>query len=264
MSRIFTFGCSFTSYRWPTWADIILYGNEGCNFGVSGGGFDSILYRMMESDRRYVFTPKDKIIVVFTTPIRWDMIIDHRWTQYGQILNNTELNKHEGKLYTIEGLVFKSFYNIQLIKDYLEHRNLNYVFGSVNDLYKNLGNFFETVDVTNETNKLISHIKNNVEIKLIDFKTYMGNGKESWEVSKYFKDYNSEYHPRPITYFNWVNDVLVKHMDIKINVSENQIFEIEKHIDSLVYFEELDNMYKVFPEFYRKKKNDSIYFRDVI
>jgi hypothetical protein len=26
-SRIFTFGCSFTEYEWPTWADIILYKN---------------------------------------------------------------------------------------------------------------------------------------------------------------------------------------------------------------------------------------------
>ena len=31
--RIFTFGCSFTQYHWPTWADILINENI-CNGGI--------------------------------------------------------------------------------------------------------------------------------------------------------------------------------------------------------------------------------------
>jgi len=34
MGRIFTFGCSFTEYSWPTWADMILHKREGVNYGI--------------------------------------------------------------------------------------------------------------------------------------------------------------------------------------------------------------------------------------
>ena len=37
MSRLFTFGCSFTNYAWPTWADFLgLEFEHFENWGVSG------------------------------------------------------------------------------------------------------------------------------------------------------------------------------------------------------------------------------------
>ena len=39
--RVFAFGCSFTCYRWPTWADLIGKQCEGAefrNYGKSGAG----------------------------------------------------------------------------------------------------------------------------------------------------------------------------------------------------------------------------------
>ena len=49
-NRIFTFGCSFTQYCWPTWADMLLYENSGKNYGISGGGFDQILSNLIQCD----------------------------------------------------------------------------------------------------------------------------------------------------------------------------------------------------------------------
>ena len=51
--RIFTFGCSWTRYVWPTWADIIKYTDqkpEVHNWGKPGIGNVGILYRMIECD----------------------------------------------------------------------------------------------------------------------------------------------------------------------------------------------------------------------
>ena len=86
--RIFTLGCSFTNYAWPTWADIILYGNEGYNLGITGAGFDVLLYRLLEADRVYKLTPNDVVIVILTTPLRWDLIVNQEcplWNGFGQV-----------------------------------------------------------------------------------------------------------------------------------------------------------------------------------
>ena len=35
---LYTFGCSFTKYVWPTWADLLLSQVDGENWGMCGGG----------------------------------------------------------------------------------------------------------------------------------------------------------------------------------------------------------------------------------
>jgi hypothetical protein len=261
MSRIFTFGCSFTEYRWPTWADIILYGNVGYNCGVSGGGFDSILYRLMEVDRKFKLTSDDKVIIVFTTPLRWDIITNYSWSTHGQILNS-QFKKYENKLYSLEGLIFKSFYNIKIIHDFLENKKINYVFGSVNDLFLDLGNYFEKIDIIEETNELINYVKNNVEIKLLNFSKYTSSYKTGWTTTKKYIDNNSEYHPRPITYYSWVNDILVKEIDVDIKITKEQILEIEKHIDSMEYVSQSHEIKNIFPDFFEHRLSYSIYIKD--
>lgn len=40
MKRFFAFGCSYTSYHWPTWADYVGMSpefDEAYNFGMAGG-----------------------------------------------------------------------------------------------------------------------------------------------------------------------------------------------------------------------------------
>jgi hypothetical protein len=258
MSRIFTFGCSFTEYRWPTWADIILYGNDGYNCGVTGGGFDSILYRLMEADRKFKLTSDDKVIIVFTTPLRWDIIVDCVWSTHGQVINSPYA-KYENKLYSLEGLIFKSFYNIKLIDDFLKNKKINYVFGSVNDLYTDLGNYFEKIDIIEETNELINYVKNNVEIKLLDFSKYTKSYETGWLPTKKYIDDNTEYHPRPITHYNWVNDILLKEMDIDIKITKEQILEIELHIDSIEYVNQSLQIKNIFPDFFKNRLSNSIY-----
>jgi len=44
MSRLFTFGCSYTNYRWSTWADCLAPEFDYFeNWGQSGGGNHYIL-----------------------------------------------------------------------------------------------------------------------------------------------------------------------------------------------------------------------------
>ena len=65
--RLFTFGCSFTSYLWPTWADILgLEFTSANNWGHSGLGNRAIAERVAEAHAHFNFTKDDVIIVQWT------------------------------------------------------------------------------------------------------------------------------------------------------------------------------------------------------
>lgn len=95
--RFFTFGCSFTNYMWPTWADIVskeMPNAEFYNFGISGSGNTLISYRIAEANNRYKFTDTDLIMVMFTTYCREDRWLDEKgWLALGNIYNTTN-NKY--------------------------------------------------------------------------------------------------------------------------------------------------------------------------
>jgi len=69
MSRLFTFGCSFTHWPWPTWADIIAYELKipHQNWGLAGLGNVGMHSRLIECDLRNTFTQDDIILVVWST-----------------------------------------------------------------------------------------------------------------------------------------------------------------------------------------------------
>lgn len=79
MRRLFTFGCSFTQYEWPTWADIL--GREFAyyeNWGKAGAGNQFICNSVVEANLRNNFTKDDTIIVMYSSILRQDFYLDKR------------------------------------------------------------------------------------------------------------------------------------------------------------------------------------------
>lgn len=79
MSRTFCFGCSFTNYQWPTWADIVIrseqeMGKQCWNFGMCGISNAGIVAHMNIADSVFQFTEQDNIYVVWTSPHRIDKL----------------------------------------------------------------------------------------------------------------------------------------------------------------------------------------------
>lgn len=88
--RFFAFGCSFTQYWWPTWADIIAYDLQipSENWGVCGLGNVGIFHRMVEADITHNFTNNDLIITAWSTWCREDRVNSiGGWHARGNILN---------------------------------------------------------------------------------------------------------------------------------------------------------------------------------
>jgi hypothetical protein len=103
-SRLFTFGCSFTQYIWPTWADIL--GKEFAyyeNWGQRGAGNHYIFYSLIECIERNKITSNDTIIIMWSGSDREDRYINNTWQTPG-------------------GLGTQKFYNRNFIENYYDKR----------------------------------------------------------------------------------------------------------------------------------------------
>lgn len=91
--RFFAFGCSFTHYHWPTWADIVAYSYptaEYYNYGRAGAGNQVAFSRIMECDERYKFNENDLVMVQWSNCARQDMWKDQHWIGYGNIYSGSK------------------------------------------------------------------------------------------------------------------------------------------------------------------------------
>lgn len=113
--RVFTFGCSFTQFFWPTWADIIEtdLGLPTQHWGLCGLGNVGIAHRLLEADAIHKFTPNDLIIVLWSTWSRECRFVRGQWQCAGNIIQDAN-----------------TLYKKQFVKD---HWSID------NDLVKNVG-----------------------------------------------------------------------------------------------------------------------------
>lgn len=93
--RLVVFGCSFTDYSWPTWADIIA-DDLGCdyeNWAVGGGGNQLIARRALYRWCRG-FDPQDLVMIQWTSISREDRWHDGRWIAEGSVALSPTYRKH--------------------------------------------------------------------------------------------------------------------------------------------------------------------------
>lgn len=122
--RVFAFGCSFTSYVYPTWADIIMNempNAESYNFGQAGGGNQFIACRIAEAHTRFKFNETDLVMVMYSTAFREDRFIDGKWRTNGNIYNQGYYDKNFVKNYVDPaGCVVRDLAMMELSRRYLE------------------------------------------------------------------------------------------------------------------------------------------------
>ena len=85
--RLFTFGCSMTRYRWPTWADILSKEIPNFyNYGKSGGGNLFISNSIVEANMVHKFNEDDLIMVMWSSIHREDRYKENeKWITPGNI-----------------------------------------------------------------------------------------------------------------------------------------------------------------------------------
>jgi len=95
MSRLFAFGCSFTNYRWRTWADILGEQYDHFeNWGQSGAGNHYIFNAVMECDQRRTWNADDTVIICWTNVMREDRYVENRgWITLGNVMTSPIFTK---------------------------------------------------------------------------------------------------------------------------------------------------------------------------
>lgn len=86
--RLFIFGCSFSIYHWPTWANILkleMPNAEYYNFAKSGGGNFYIYAQIIAANQKYNFTKDDCVAVLWSTHGREDRYVNNFWKTPGNI-----------------------------------------------------------------------------------------------------------------------------------------------------------------------------------
>ena len=137
MTRLFTFGCSYTNYRWSTWADCLAPEFDYFeNWGQGGGGNHYIYNSVMEADQRHCFGAGDTVIVCWSTFMRDDRYVQGRWHTLGGMFTTPIYQSEYLKSHVDErGYVIRDLAFIKGVKSLLETKpNLTWKFLSLANL----------------------------------------------------------------------------------------------------------------------------------
>lgn len=157
MKRLFTFGCSFTNYAWPTWADLFgLEFDHAENWGVAGIGNIGIVQRIAECHSKNNFTKDDLIIVQWSSHLRNDY---HRfrspprgrdslgWKTKGSVFNyiNKEIYDKNWivQFFDEKSFIMYSLNAIQLATGLLESTGANFLMTTIGNFEKLGSDMFE-------------------------------------------------------------------------------------------------------------------------
>lgn len=198
--RIFALGCSFTSYIWPTWADILykeLDSAKYYNLARAGAGNLLIHCTMVEADQRYKFDEGDLVCVMWTTFCREDRYKKNSWIHPGNIFTQGTYSEEWVKKWADpRGYLIRDIALISSAYKYLEFSKCDAVsMLSVPFNYQ----------VDNESHDIIkiyySTIKDFLGSMLeIEMDNKWTNGHQYQKDGELFYDY----HPSPLRYSNYL------------------------------------------------------------
>jgi hypothetical protein len=169
-TRLFTFGCSFTNYVWPTWADII--GSKyklHYNLGSKGAGNYYVASKLYETHLNCNITKDDNVIIMLSSANRLDIYDENtgKFNLNGNIYNSEHIfgKKFVKKVWNDTHSIYNTWFCVKTIKTLLDTIGCRYkiveAFGllnadtgnilNTNDSIKNLLNDYENLVYTNQS-----------------------------------------------------------------------------------------------------------------
>lgn len=229
--RVFTFGCSFTSYAWPTWADIIVKdfknrGLYGRNFGLCGSGNFYLFVKFMEAHRYYKFNNEDLIIFSWTSFQREDRMSNGKWHTPGNIFSSNiyteefKVNWADPTHYAVRDCSIisnlKSFVNLLGAKvvtlsmsdlKQIDSSDKELLFKSVNDVIE-----FYNEDIKTDLPPMMEYL-NLTNRDPISSKKRL---KTMWNENKP-NDWLYEWHPTVEEHFQYLNENILPFLNLKLD-----------------------------------------------
>jgi hypothetical protein len=246
--RLFTIGCSFTEYMYPTWANILsksMPNAEFYNLGLSGTSNPFIANRMAEGNIKFKFCETDLLVVMWTTPSRECHYVRGNWINPGNIFSQEVYSKEFiEKFADPNGYLIRDLATIELATSYANNLPCTYVgllstpldfryLGEHKTLYNDeLGN--EVLDTYSE---LLSTFPKSLYELEMNQNWDPGATYSSWSFAGVRKDY----HPNPTRYCNY----LIK---LGFAITEDAIKYAEEVTETIQGITHRDEFTLAFPE----------------
>lgn len=213
-SRFFAFGCSFTKYHWPTWADYLAQklGCESYNFGEEACGNEYIFHKLIETNATYKFTDKDLVIVCWTNFAREDRYKNNKWQFAGNLYTTNMYSQEWVKQYfDLRGALIKTSGYLAACTHVLEHVQCKYLYSSMMPM-----------QLSNKDNKFYS--TDDYKDVFETYKEYYSNSNFLPSMVKYLYDSlpycrnpepetPGDNHPSVIQHQNYVDNVILPRLD---------------------------------------------------
>ena len=137
--RLYTFGCSFTKYKWPTWADFIGTQFEIYeNWGQPGAGNFFIATQVYECCQKNCIGVDDTVLVMLSSTNRFDVINRNSiFLTEGNIYNSPSLPKEfVENIWSEEFGIYLTWFAANSIKKLLDGIGCKYKIMTAFDLTK--------------------------------------------------------------------------------------------------------------------------------
>lgn len=137
--NLYAFGCSYTKYFWPTWADIIgKYAFEYKNFGKRSAGNYFIFHQLINFVATHKFNSDDIIAICWSGYFREDRIKNSKWI-HGNVASITDHPFYDDnfveKFFDLEHYLERDKTLIIAAIELLEAKKINYVMFSMNEMF---------------------------------------------------------------------------------------------------------------------------------
>ena len=135
MSTLYTYGCSFTNYKWNTWADHMgNYFNNFINYGQTGSGNQYILHKLAQSHAYNEIEHTDTVAIMWSTALRYDNLFDGKWEAWGNVFSSDRPKEFLDIIDPV-GFEIRDCAFIHSAKCILDSIGCRYVFFSLDDIY---------------------------------------------------------------------------------------------------------------------------------
>ena len=141
MSRLFTFGCSYTSYVYPMWPwHLIDNYDEIYNFGRAGAGNDYIFHSIVDALKKHKIQQGDTVVIIWSSYYRYDYQNEAGgWLLSGGLFSNDLQDKtvrNLQKVWTLRSAVRKTWDYMNILAELFELKNIKFCFGSLYEMEK--------------------------------------------------------------------------------------------------------------------------------
>jgi len=207
--RLFTIGCSFTEYFYPTWANILsksIPDAEFYNLGLSGTSNPFIANRLVEANLKFKLCETDLVVIMWTTVCRETHYVRGVWYKPGNIFSQDEYSKEfVDKFADPDGYLIRDLATIEMATSYVNNLPCDYVgllstplefnyFGDVSPPHTLADEILDTYK-----DLLPTFPKSMFELEM----------NNDWQPgcsysSDQFSGVREDYHPNPIQYCNYL------------------------------------------------------------